>query len=716
MSDARRTLACLTLMSVLITACSNPGAPRPGPSEADAEPTQPTITAAEDPYLWLEEVDSARALDWVRSQNEGAVRELIEGPEFGPLRDRLRAILDSDERIPAITMRGGFVYNFWRDRKNVRGVWRRTTLDDYLPGSPTWDVIIDLDQLAASEGQNWVWRGADCLYPQFRQCLISLSVGGADAIVVREYDLETRQFVADGFSLPEAKTQISWIDPNTVYVGTDFGPGSMTSSGYPRVVKRWQRGQPLAEAATVYEGTADDVWVAAVTSFDHGHRRELIYRGTSFYTNLTLLMHEGEFLLLDKPEDAEVSFFDQHLLVQLRKAWTVGPATHPAGALLAIPVSDFLAGKRDFAVIYEPGPRKSLSGFSATKTTLLVRETEEVRPRLYAWHYTAGQWIRRQIAVPDNANVGVAALDENLDDRYLITVSSPVQPTTQYLAEVGSDQRQLIRQLPAFFDTSGLTVSQHHAQSKDGTRIPYFQIARSGLPTDGSTPTLLYGYGGFEVPLEPAYSATVGAGWLERGGVYVMANIRGGGEFGPAWHQAALKENRQRAYEDFIAVAEDLIARGITSPGRLGIQGGSNGGLLMGAMLTQRPDLFGAVVCQVPLLDMRRYHLLLAGASWMAEYGNPDLADEWAYISRYSPYQNVHADRTYPPVLFTTSTRDDRVHPGHARKMAARMTEQGHRVWYYENIEGGHGGAANSEQQAHISALAYQFLWQQIGG
>ncbi len=676
--------------------------------------TAPSTPDPVDPYLWLEEVDGEQALDWVRAQNERSVAELSSGPEFAQLQDRLLAVLDSDDRIPYVQKQGDYVYNFWRDTTNPRGLWRRTTLQSYVQGETKWETVIDVDALAKAEDENWVWAGSSCRKPDYDRCLISLSRGGADASVMREFDLRNKRFVEGGFELPESKGGMSWIDLDQVYVFTDFGSGSMTSSGYPRIVKRWQRGTSLDSAETVYEGLPEDVYIGAAVIHERGQTHHIIQRAPTFFTNEVRLLRNGAWQLVDKPDDAEVGLFGDHLTINLRKPWTTGGKDWPAGSLLIAEAEPFLDGERSLQAIFTPDERRSLGGTSSTRNYMLVTELDNVRTRIYAWSLQDGNWQRETVEVPELSVSSIGAVDSDESDDYFLTTSDFTTPTSLYYGRIGDAQRTLVRQLPAFFDATGLEINQYQAESADGTRIPYFQVNRKDMQANGRNPTLLNGYGGFEVPRLPSYSATVGAGWLEEGGVFVLANIRGGGEFGPQWHQAALKENRQRSFDDFIAIAEDLIARGVTSPRHLGIQGGSNGGLLMGAMLTQRPDLFGAIVCQVPLLDMRRYHLLLAGASWMAEYGNPDDPADWAYLQRYSPYQNLRPDADYPRVLFTTSTRDDRVHPGHARKMAARMAEQGHDFLYYENMEGGHGGAANNVQAAFMAALSYRYLEAQL--
>jgi prolyl oligopeptidase len=670
--------------------------------------------APEDPYVWLENVDSEKSLDWVKNRNAITIKELQASENFKEIENEILKIMDSKEKIPDVVKHGKWYYNFWRDENNVRGLWRRTTLEEYKKPNPAWVTVLDLDQLASTEKENWVWKGYEVLHPTFDRCMISLSRGGADASVVREFDLQTQQFVADGFHLPEAKSKTTWLDRDTLYVGTNFGPGSLTKSGYPRIIKKWKRGTPLSAATVVFEGKLEDVSVDTVVSHDHGITYEFIERAVTFFTNEQLVRRGDQWVKIDKPEDATVSTYADQILISLRTDWTIGGKTYPGGSLLAGDFEAYLKGERNLESLFVPTDRKSLIQTVATKNFLILNELENVRSRLYLLKRENGKWTRTSIETPAFGSVEVSEIDSNESDDYFMESSDFLSPTTLYIGTAGQNRREKLKSLPAFFDANELEISQHEAVSKDGTRIPYFQVGRKNLKLDGSNPTLLYGYGGFEIPMIPQYSPGIGPAWLSRGGVYVLANIRGGGEFGPKWHEVARKKNRQRAYDDFIAVAQDLSKRQVTSPQHLGIKGGSNGGLLMGVMLTQAPQLFKAVVCQVPLLDMKRYHLLLAGASWVAEYGDPSKPDEWAYISKYSPYQNVFEDREYPRTLFTTSTRDDRVHPGHARKMAARMIEQKHDILYYENIEGGHGGAANNKQSAFKNALEYSFLLKEL--
>lgn len=678
----------------------------------DAGGVQPQ--SSDDPYSWLEEVTGEKALSWVRQQNALSTKELESSPVFEPIRARLLSILDSKERIPYVSKHGEYYYNFWRDEKNPRGLWRRTSLAEFKEAQPAWEIVLDLDNLGATEKENWVWKGYDVLYPTYDRCLIFLSRGGADAGVVREFDLKSKEFIKSGFFLPEAKSEVAWRDKDTLYVGTDFGPGSLTSSGYPRVVREWKRGTPLADAQTIFEGKNEDVSVSASVDHDHGRTYEFIGRAVTFFTSEEYVRRGAQWVRIEKPADANVGTFEAQIVLRLRTDWTVAGKTYPAGALLATSFEKYLQGDRNLEMLFTPAERKSLEATTATRNYLVVNELDNVRNRLYILQRRDDKWTRTPLPAPDFGSVGINGIDPDESDDYFMTATDFLTPSSLYYGKIGQTTCEKLKSLPRFFNAADLEVSQHEAVSKDATKIPYFQVSRKATVLNGKNPTLLYGYGGFEIPMLPVYNAGVGSAWLERGGVYVLANIRGGGEFGPKWHEAARKANRQRAYDDFIAVAEDLTRGKLTSPEHLGIEGGSNGGLLMGVMLTERPDLFKAVVCQVPLLDMRRFNKLLAGASWMDEYGNPDKPDEWAYISKYSPYQNVKPDRKYPRVFFTTSTRDDRVHPGHARKMVARMKDQGHDVLYYENIEGGHGGAANNKQSAFMSALAYTFLIKEL--
>jgi len=675
----------------------------------------PPVTASTDPYIWLESITGERALAWVKQENEVSTRELARSPAFATMNARFLDILNSDARIPFVARYGDRYYNFWRDAKHERGLWRRTTLAEYRKADPTWETVLDLDALAAAEHENWVWQGADVLPPDYSRCLLRLSRGGGDASIVREFDLGSGSFVADGFALPESKSDVGWIDRDHLFLGAAIDSSTMTTSGYARVVKRWTRGEPASAATLVYEGKDSDVGVGAYHDQMPGFERDFVVRTMSFYSNEMFLLRDRTLIRLDKPDDADALAWREWLLLQLRMDWTAGGRTYPAGALIATKLDDFLAGGRTFELLFEPTDRKSLVGYSATRHALLIKELDNVRSRIYLARPDGGSWSRTPLeGLPEFGTIDASAVDSRTSDDYWLTATDFLIPTTLSLGHVDGSAPERLKQAPSFFDGSGSEVSQHEAVSKDGTHVPYFAVTPKDLVLDGHAPTLLTGYGGFESSALPRYNGVNGAGWIERGGVYVVANIRGGGEFGPRWHRAALKANRPRAYEDFITVAEDLIQRRVTDPAHLGCIGGSNGGLLVGNMLTMHPDLFGAIVCKSPLLDMQRYHKLLAGASWISEYGDPDDPKDWAFIRVFSPYANVKSNVHYPRTLFTTSTRDDRVHPAHARKMAAKMKAQGHDVLYYENVEGGHGGSANNKQEAFMSALAYQFLWKQL--
>ncbi len=688
-----------------------------------------TPSAAPDPadeYGWLEEVDGERAMAWVLARNAETLGGLAATPEFAATRDAIREVLDSPDRIPEVSLVGDLLYNFWRDADHPRGLWRRTTWESYTGEDPQWETVLDVDALNAAEGEDWVWHGAKVLRPDFRRALVALSHGGSDADVTRELDLESLSWVdpaEGGFVRPAAKGGLAWVDLDTVLVTTDLGEGTTTTSGYPRTVRLWRRGTPLDAAEEIFAVEADDLAVDAWHDHTPGFDRDFLVRAIDFYSAETWLRRpDGELVLIDVPRSAETSVHREWLLIELREDWAPTPDgwTHPAGSLLAAPLEAWLAGERDLTVLFVPTATTSLAGMSWTRRHLVITVLEDVRTSVTAFALpgdavTVPAWETVPMpGLPSLGTVSLRAVDRlERDDVWLVTTDFTT-PTTLSVAVVGAEPRRL-KSAPGFFDPAGIRVSQHFAISADGTRVPYFQVSGAGAPTDGTAATLLYGYGGFEISLLPSYSAGLGRSWLTRGGVYVLANIRGGGEYGPSWHQAALRDQRHRAYEDFAAVARDLVTRGVTTAEHLGVQGGSNGGLLTGNMLTQYPELFGAVVVQVPLLDMKRYSHLLAGASWMAEYGDPDDPADWEFLQTFSPYHLLEESRDYPPVLLTTSTRDDRVHPGHARKVAAWLADHGKDVTYYENVEGGHGGAADNAQAAFMAALAYRFCAERLG-
>ncbi len=670
-------------------------------------------TEAEDPFLWLEEIEGDRAMEWVLARNAETRAELQARPSYRRTFDEVLEILTSDDRIAYPSIRGDRLYNFWRDAEHPRGVYRRTSWAAYLSGDPDWETVLDVDALAEAEGTPWAYGGMTCLFPEERHCLVSLSPGGSDATEVREFDLETGRFVEGGFHIPVSKNTVAWVDRNTVLVGHNLDPGYVTTSGYARAVRRWERGAPLEAAEVLAECTEEQMGMWVATAETAARSIPMVLRFVTIFDTEYHFLQDGRLVRLDVPSDAHTTLVGDQMVLQLYSDWEVGGRVYPAGAVVSANLDAYLGGERAVDVVITPDARSTVDGTIGTRDYLLVNLLTDVQGRLLRYRRESGAWKWDEIDMPPMGAVGVTAASTH-DNRFFFTFSSFTQPTTLYLAEEDGSIRA-VRSLPHQFDAEGLTAEQYHATSRDGTRVPYFVVRPEDAPMDGSNPTLLTAYGGFQISRTPSYLGTYGKGWVEGGGVYVLANIRGGGEFGPSWWKAALKENRQRAYDDFLAVAQDLVARRITSPEHLGIMGGSNGGLLVGAAMTQRPDLFGAVVIQVPLLDMKRYHKLLAGASWIAEYGNPDIAEEWAFIREYSPYQNVEADVDYPrPFIFTT-TRDDRVHPGHARKMAALMRSLGHDVLYFENVEGGHGSGVTPEQQAESLALTLTYLDVQLG-
>ena len=671
-----------------------------------------SLPAAADPFQWLEDVGGEEAVAWAETQSDIAIAELASDSTFAALKERIRAVLDADDRIPFVAKRGRYYYNFWRDAANPRGLLRRTTLEEYAKPTPAWEAVIDVDALARREGENWVYKGASFLPPTYDRALVRLSRGGADATVIREFDLDALRFVVPGFDLPESKGGATWFDRDTLIVGRDFGAGSLTESGYPRVVKQWRRGQSLDAAEVLFEGETTDVGTFGGVVWSAARSDLVVRRATDFFHERRFIWRDGAFVHLPIPDDASVGIDRDWLIIELKSDWAIGTRSYERGALMITSLDGFLAGERNFTVLHEPTASTAVSGYTTTARYVFVNVLDNVRNRIDVWHASGdGFTFHSRLGADGFRTLSVNAVDRHKDDRFFLQTTDFITPPTLEMRAIGVAEPLVVKQATHQFGTDGVAVEQHWATSKDGTRVPYFQIGRAA---DTTRPTLLYGYGGFEISLLPNYSGSVGAAWIERGGVYVVANIRGGGEFGPAWHQAALKENRPRAYEDFIAVAEDLIARGVTTSSQLGTRGGSNGGLLTGNMLTMRPNLFGAIVSAVPLLDMRRYSHLLAGASWMAEYGDPDDPEQWRFMRTFSPYHNVAAGADYPPVLVTTSTRDDRVHPGHARKMVAKMKQMEHEVTYFENTEGGHAGAANNEQRAFMSALSYAFLWKHL--
>jgi prolyl oligopeptidase len=671
--------------------------------------------APADPYLWLEDIKGEKPLDWVKEQNAAAFAKLKTDPGYAGDYAAILAILDATDRIPTGDLQGNFVFNFWQDENHVRGIWRRTTVASYATPNPQWETLLDVDKLAADEGKNWFFHSAECP-PDLSRCLIALSPGGGDTVVLREFDMASKSFPANGFNLGEAKAEAAYIDADTILFSTDFGKGTLTDSGYPRIVKLWRRGQPLAGAKVVFEGMMSDVVASPGVFQGSAGPVAMASRAISYFeTEYHVLAADGSAVELPLPLSADAkALLGGDLIVSLRKDWTPdGGVTIKQGSLVAFPVKEFLATRKmpHVSVLYTPGPRASVGEVEATRDAVYASIFENVTGSIHIFRPNAGVWRDQRLDLPAGGTTGIASTNA-FGPEALFSYMGFLTPTTLF-ASKGEPKPATIKALPARFDASPYAQVQYEAVSADGTKIPYFVVR----PKDarGGTPMVLYGYGGFEISSPPFYWSSAGKVWLSKGGAYAVANIRGGGEFGPAWHEAAVKTNRQKGFDDFIAVAEDMIKRGLTTPRQLGIMGGSNGGLLVGTVAVQRPDLFGAVVCEVPLLDMIRYTKLGAGASWIGEYGDPDVPVERAAILRYSPYQNVKEGVVYPPIFFITATSDDRVTPVHARKMAAKMEAQGHDVLFYENTDGGHAAAANHAQQAEMNALAFTYLVQKLG-
>ena len=681
-----------------------------------AQPVRPDTVV--DPYRWLEEVSSERAMNWVRAENAKTSAVLEQDPRYAEIHATALAMAQARDRIPNVRFIGGALYNFWQDSAHVRGIWRKTSLASYRTASPTWVTVLDLDALATAENANWVWAGADCVAPAEVRCLIDLSDGGEDATTVREFDLLTRRFVPRGFMLPKGKQIVAWKTPDTLLVAREWTPGEMTASGYAYVVKSLARGRGLASAVEVFRGTPTDVRVAAFTLSDaSGRSVSIIDRGISFFESEQYLVRSRDVVRLDVPLKSNVvAMLDGQLIIKLAEPWTSGSARIASGALASFDAAAAARtpGTLSPEMIVEPGPREAIEDVDVTKDRLLVGMMRNVtgQVRSYA-RDAAGRWTSIAMSLPANLSTGIASADRR-SNRALVGVEGYLTPRSIWLADAGTASVTQVKTLAPRFDASRAEVEQLEATSTDGTKVPYFVVRPTRITLDGSNPTILYAYGGFGASLTPRYDADMGKLWVERGGVYVIANIRGGGEFGPAWHDAGLKTRRQVIYDDFAAVARDLIARGITSPKKLGIQGGSNGGLLMGVEMTQHPELFNAVDIQVPLLDMLRYEQIAAGASWVGEYGSVSVPTEREFLASISPLHNLKPNVTYPQPLIWTTTKDDRVGPQHARKFAATMSAMGLPYLFYEVTEGGHGAGANIEQRVRTTALEFTYFARQL--
>ncbi|MBI1404171.1 MAG: prolyl oligopeptidase family serine peptidase [Porphyrobacter sp.] len=672
----------------------------------------------QDPFIWLEEARSPEALAWVAKENERTLAALETDPRFADLKAEALAIFDSTDRIPFVSFRPDGLYNFWQDKDNPKGLLRRTTLESYRTEDTQWEVVLDIDALAAAEGKEWVYKGMSCLPPALTKCMVALSDGGEDATILREFDTSTKQFVEGGFML-DAKSQggVQWLDADTLLVSRDFGEGTLTESEYPLSTRIWKRGTPIAAAEEIFRGEPSDVSAGASLLRDNSgtiHARTA-YRSVSFFENLSYVWKDGAWLKLDIPEKASIyGIVDDHLLYSTDVDWTVDGQTFPADSLIAVDLEEW---KKDpngakKTLVWAPGPRQTKQGGSVTANALYVTLLDNVVGKVLEFNYDDGAWRSREVPLPDNATLGIAA-SSNETDEIMYTVSGFLEPTALYYSD-GASPPAVLKTSPSYFDPAGMDVEQYEATSRDGTKIPYFIVKPKGMAMDGSTATLLTGYGGFQVPRLPSYLGSTGKLWLERGGAYVLANLRGGGEFGPQWHQTAMRENKQRTWDDFIAVGEDLVKRGFTSPQHLGIQGGSQGGLLVGTFFTQRPDLLNAAIVQIPLFDMLRYHLIGRGASWIGEYGDPRIPEQRKWIEGYSPYQKIVAGVDYPKPFLWASTADDRTHPAHARKAAAKLKALGQPYYYFEDTTGGHSGGVDNDQRAKLQALQFVYLMQRL--
>ena len=687
------------------------------PSAALAQAAKPDTT---DPYLWLEEMNGARAMEWVKAENAKTMAVLEKDPRWETIYNAALTMAQAKDRLPYVSYLGGELYNFWQDSAHVRGIWRKTSLASYRSASPTWTTVLDLDSLARAEKANWVFHGSTCQQPAEKRCLLFLSDGGEDANTVREFDLASRSFVKDGFYLPKGKQSVTWTSQDTILVAREWNPGEVTSSGYAYIVKSLARGKRLASAVEIFRGDAKDggYGVSPSTIVDaDGHRFSFITRPTSTFEAEHYLVRPKDVARLAVPAKANfVELTGGQVIVHLYEDWTNGGKTIRGGSVAAFDGNTALKAPNALApvTIFEPGPRESVAGISATKDKLLIGIYQNVKGKvLVATRGSNNSWTRTTLPLPDNVSTGVVSTDLETNDA-LISVTGFLTPSSIWLADAARGTASQMKTLAPRFDASSSVVEQMEATSKDGTKVPYFIVHPKTMAKDGSNPTIIYAYGGFNASMTPTYNQNAGKLWVEQGGVYVLANIRGGGEFGPAWHDAGLKTKRQVIYDDFAAVAQDLIAKNITSPRRLGIQGGSNGGLLMGVELTQHPELWNAVDIQVPLLDMLRFEQIQAGASWVGEYGSVSKPDERAFLASISPYHNLKPGVKYPTPLIWTTTKDDRVGPQHARKFAAKMAAMGLPYYFFEVIEGGHGSGANIAQQVHTTALEYTYFARQL--
>ncbi|VAW38355.1 Prolyl endopeptidase [hydrothermal vent metagenome] len=681
-----------------------------------------TNLQAQDKYLWLENIDDEKSMQWVTKHNKITDNKLASTALYKDLYSQALTVLNTKNKLPSISQNGKWIYNLWQDSQNPRGIYRRTTLKQFKKDQPKWQTILDMDKYSQQQGQNYDFRGLSCALDKQKKCLIRLSPGGSDAVEIREFNIKKKQFVKNGIFIPLAKTRVSWKDKHTLYIGTDFGEGSLTESGYPRIVKQWDIKTPLKDAQTIYTADKKSTSATAYSFKDKNSQIDLISDSISIWASDKYQLTDGKITALTIPASASIlGLYQERLVISLKKDWQFNQQEFIAGEVVLVEISLLRGEPGQIESVIKPDAKTVIEKVNTTKHGLLITILEDVKAKLYRYQkHKDGNWKIQTIAFPENGALNVSSVDDKSGD-FFVQYESFITPPGLYYIDSKTLTPQLVKQQNESFDGSRFKVEQYFTNSNDGTRVPYFVVMNKNTQLNSKNPTHIFSYGGFRSALTPSYSGSYeklfgayGKLWLERGGVFVLANIRGGGEYGPTWHQAALLKNKHKSFEDFEAVAKDLFARKITSAKHLGIEGRSNGGLLVTATMIRHPELYAAVISGVPLVDMQRYNKLLAGASWMGEYGNPDKAEMWDYIKTYSPYQNIKPGVNYPPIFFYTSTRDDRVHPGHARKMAAKMLEYGNQVDYYENIEGGHSGFSTNEQLAHRLALSYTHLWNNL--
>ena len=712
-----KLVSTLALTAAIAMSAATPAA-ADGHSDGSKAPEMvPVPGPEEDPYIWLEEARSEKSLEWVKNENERTLGLLASDPRFETLTQEALEILDSEDRLIVPSFRPDGLYNFWQDKDNPKGILRRTTMESYQSDETEWETMIDIDAIAKADGKEWVYKGSSCLPPDLMRCMLALSDGGEDATIYREYDLSTKSFVEGGFELPTSKGGVSWVDGDTLLVTRAFGDGTVTESGYPFITREWKRGTPLSEAKEIFRGETTDVSAGAydLRDADDEIQARVAYRSTSFFEREYFLEMDGQWVKLDVPKKAgPVGIVGTQLLMSTDVDWEVDGTTFIADSLIALDLEEFKANPNGAkkTLVWAPADKQTKRGVTSTANALYVGLLDNVVGKVLKYTYTDGKWSSEQVDLPDNATVGIASSSDKTD-QIMFTSTDFLTPTTLFYSADGG-KPEIIAQAPERFDASGYEVEQHEATSADGTKIPYFIVKPEGMEMNGETPTLMYGYGGFQISQLPRYSGILGKLWLEKGGAYVLTNLRGGGEFGPKWHQTAMRENKQRTWDDFIAVGRDVSERGYTSPEHLGIQGGSQGGLLVGTAITQAPEAFGAAIVAIPLFDMLRITEIGAGASWVGEYGDPRIADQRKWIEGYSPYQKLVEGVDFPAPFLWASTADDRTHPSHARKGAAKLKELGQPYYYFEDMTGGHSGGVDNEQRAKLQALQYVYLMQRL--